>query len=596
MIHQFQKLLILIITVTFYSRLLDYSTTAQLALRLENLDFKKYVIENVDYVKLDNTICIVSYQDYSQYGQSFIIKDTVFDEENNQINFEDMFKLDCTHLLYLNKLRLRKDPRSLLEGQYGVSEMLLFASVEFGFLINIRRYRIQFSREILLNGIFKSTQDTATLLGNDILQFCGNSLAFGEKLELIYTKNEFVYSEATHSISNVKFLDVIEDDYGCWNTNNKIPSRLDESITLFEISHCDVENRDGVNDLPHNWEWEPRQEYIDKAKEELNRYISSIKNTEAPKNKGTGIVTLAYDQSFDLVYNNIQFLRNSSVTLLDKSITELPIQIFHNQELSEDKIIKLQNVRNVKVLSFKDIDKQIEVLEYDKGKNYHYKISALIATSFENVLFLDSDSIPMSDPVELFQTREYKETGLMLWPDMWRTDPFNPIYEVLDLKCINEQEIESGQFLINTKSHFQTILLAQNILRDKDTWYRLLFGDKDILKWAARYLRKPLFLEPEFPKSLGFEVQGFYCGQSIVHSFDGRNRFMHSNLLKHSEDIRRWNFNGYHYYLDGCKITPKFYMLNNWECVSFDNGFWSNNLVSMQPFLDAYLDFRNIKE
>jgi len=42
----------------------------------------------------------------------------------------------------------------------------------------------------------------------------------------------------------------------------------------------------------------------------------------------------------------------------------------------------------------------------------------LIATQFTEVIYLDSDNIPLRDPVELFDSVEYKQSGSVFWPDL----------------------------------------------------------------------------------------------------------------------------------------------------------------------------------
>ena len=50
-------------------------------------------------------------------------------------------------------------------------------------------------------------------------------------------------------------------------------------------------------------------------------------------------------------------------------------------------------------------------------KSYVIKAAALYATSFDEVLMLDSDSIPLVDPTTLFDEPSYLATGNAFWPD-----------------------------------------------------------------------------------------------------------------------------------------------------------------------------------
>ena len=51
---------------------------------------------------------------------------------------------------------------------------------------------------------------------------------------------------------------------------------------------------------------------------------------------------------------------------------------------------------------------------------FMYKIVALVFSSFQEVLLMDSDNIVLSDPSSLFASEDYKSRGSMLWMDFWR--------------------------------------------------------------------------------------------------------------------------------------------------------------------------------
>lgn len=67
-------------------------------------------------------------------------------------------------------------------------------------------------------------------------------------------------------------------------------------------------------------------------------------------------------------------------------------------------------------------------------KNFHLKAAAMIASSFSEVLYLDSDNFPLRDPEYLFDAPPYREGGSVLfWPDYnkdHRRWPFLQFYQV----------------------------------------------------------------------------------------------------------------------------------------------------------------------
>ena len=56
----------------------------------------------------------------------------------------------------------------------------------------------------------------------------------------------------------------------------------------------------------------------------------------------------------------------------------------------------------------------------DPADRFMYKLVAMIFSSFEEVLLLDSDNIPLQDPERLFESEAYAKTGSLLWMDFWR--------------------------------------------------------------------------------------------------------------------------------------------------------------------------------
>ena len=48
---------------------------------------------------------------------------------------------------------------------------------------------------------------------------------------------------------------------------------------------------------------------------------------------------------------------------------------------------------------------------------YMYKTSALLQSSFDEVLWLDADVLPLRDPTFLFESEAYTQSGALFWPD-----------------------------------------------------------------------------------------------------------------------------------------------------------------------------------
>lgn len=50
-------------------------------------------------------------------------------------------------------------------------------------------------------------------------------------------------------------------------------------------------------------------------------------------------------------------------------------------------------------------------------KQFQIKAEAIAKSDFSEVLYLDSDNVPLRDPTFLFDAPLYKENGIVLWPD-----------------------------------------------------------------------------------------------------------------------------------------------------------------------------------
>ncbi|KAL6454402.1 MNN21 Alpha-1 [Candida maltosa Xu316] len=189
-------------------------------------------------------------------------------------------------------------------------------------------------------------------------------------------------------------------------------------------------------------------------------------------------------------------------------------------------------------------------------KGYQYKAMAILLSSFENVLLLDSDNLPAHNPERLFETDPFKSYGLVVWPDYWKraTSPYyydianievsNEILgskynevegsysfvaknkdETLDLKqvplhqrlgSIPDPTSESGQLLISKKTHLKPLLLALYYNLYGPTHYYPLFsqgsdgeGDKETFLAASVTLKKKYYQVSKFLVSLGhFKTEG----------------------------------------------------------------------------------------
>eukprot|EP00835_Amoeboradix_gromovi_P003363 NODE_219_length_14015_cov_0.496335.p1 type:complete len:610 gc:universal NODE_219_length_14015_cov_0.496335:13054-11225(-) len=534
------------------------------------------------------SICVVSKTKPNFLGEYYQLVDALTAElKHNSTTKKEMFNLNCTNLLYLDGVKLVGDPRLLLDNSYNTTGMKLFGSMHDGFIMNLQRFRLNYTNDMALQMAFTSRVNKINLYGSNKLLFCGEMYGYGPADSPILIREKHQFINRIFRFYKPSFRNsLVENEISCWTTLESEPIYI-KNIVYGESVSRNCDNIRGVmNGLPGHGGWEPRAQVVAESRDLLESYLPLISRHPIPDIRDTrGIAMLIYGKIYNSAYENLVFMR--------KYVTELPFEVFHNEELDSAQIEELMSISNLIVVSIASILKEYEVPVF-ADHNYHYKFSALLSSSFRHIIFLDADSLAMSDPNWIFDSHDYKQSGLVMFPDMWKTDTSNPIYDILGFNCVDEMETEAGQFVIDKHRHHHTVVMSFLMTKDQHVWYKFLFGDKDVMRWVNRYLGRSIYIENTFVKSVGFKIQDFRCGQTMVQSYNGIKMFFHANLIKYTKDVGRWNFGGYQEYKDIAVTDPQFYLLNSWSCVAYNGGRWVDGLDEYQPFLNNYLDFKKI--
>ena len=108
------------------------------------------------------------------------------------------------------------------------------------------------------------------------------------------------------------------------------------------------------------------------------------------------------------------------------------------------------------------------------GKVFPYKPSAILSSTFAEVLFLDCDSYVTRDPEELFLSDPmYEKFGALLYPDAYKTRQHPHLWKVLNSSCAeDEYEIDSSMILVN-KAKVWKGLFATKLINDH---HRTFYG------------------------------------------------------------------------------------------------------------------------
>jgi len=236
-----------------------------------------------------------------------------------------------------------------------------------------------------------------------------------------------------------------------------------------------------------------------------------------------------------LVLLSIKSLRDSG------SIFPVEVLIPKNDEFDVELCNYIFPLYNAKCLVIEDF---IEKSTSKKISKFQMKSVALLINSFQNVMLLDSDNMILKNPDYLFINEPFISKGLISWPDLWRrsSSPFfykisgvnvnenkkirnsywhtftqeNPstiknedwLYSYHDLEgTIPETSSESGQLLINRKTHAKTIFLSTYYnFYGPDYYYPLLTqnshgeGDKETYISAAHVVGESYYQVEEFAR------------------------------------------------------------------------------------------------
>lgn len=260
--------------------------------------------------------------------------------------------------------------------------------------------------------------------------------------------------------------------------------------------------------------------------------------------RGTGVVMVAGGEFFGPAITGIHMLRQSG--------SKLPVELFlentgdYEPWLCEDYLPQL----DARCLVMDQIILPTGNDTVITMSRYQLKSLALVLSSFRDVLFLDSDSIPLVAPEQdLFKSKAYTANGLVTYPDLWVATEHPDFYTIASLASfpsnLSVSCTESGQFLVDKSRHLKTLLLATYYnIYGPSHYYELLSqgalgqGDKNTFETAAVVLDIP-FHRVQFPaEPLGRRTSEGWKNSAMVQMLPepvhdrAQAAFVHANTPK----------------------------------------------------------------
>ncbi|KAG9962500.1 hypothetical protein KCU61_g4646, partial [Aureobasidium melanogenum] len=291
------------------------------------------------------------------------------------------------------------------------------------------------------------------------------------------------------------------------------------------------------------------EEVIRPLREAWQRFVKhSMIPWESVKHRyeGRGIVIVGGGSSKDL--KRIKVILRA----LKKYGSRLPVEInFFGDEMGDGVQQELTAIYGSDKLFFNDLSQADQTWKTFKVtmENYQLKTAGIINARFAEILLLDSDNIPTSDPAVLFKSKTYEEYGSVFWPDHPRTRKEHPVWAVFNTPCRrDEYEFETGQLLVDKRRYFYHLQLAA-WMNTQEYWREMLLGDKDLFRYAWHGLKTKYGTPTKWLTSVGFVAEQAngeggskmaYCGHTFGQAYpdhedgdDGSGiAFLHGGALK----------------------------------------------------------------
>lgn len=256
-------------------------------------------------------------------------------------------------------------------------------------------------------------------------------------------------------------------------------------------------------------------------------YVSALRYTQYKlpfRAKTRGIVTTAGGRYLPVAVVSIRMLRETGC--------ELPVEVFLATEDEWDSAI-CDNIfpqLTAKCVILADIFDPLRQNATLGIHKYQYKIMSVVFSSFEEVLFLDSDCFPIYDPTEQFSGEPFSRTGMIVWPDFWyRSESllFFDIAQISPPSLGSSPATESGELFYSKPQHTNSLLLALYYnFYGPEFYYPLQSqggpgeGDKETFFWSAMVFNESFYSVHEHVHALGYTTTDSQWRGSAMVQFD----------------------------------------------------------------------------
>lgn len=279
--------------------------------------------------------------------------------------------------------------------------------------------------------------------------------------------------------------------------------------------------------------WEAHQAFLDAMPQDFPGAVYQLGKLSQFMH-GDGIVYLGGGNATQLALTSISMLRATG--------SALPVEVILPRRSDFDSQLCTWTLPALNARC-KIMEEYLPVAMSESVSDHQLRNMALLVSSFQNVLFLDADNIPLKNPDHMFVNEPFATLRMVVWPDLWRRSTSPHFYTVADIQADEEFHMrdsfssydlrgksndplqmsfhdsrgtmaeaasEASQLLIDKKRHARTLFLAMYYNTHGPEYYYALLsqgaageGDKETFLAAAHKLGLPYYQVSEFIREFG---------------------------------------------------------------------------------------------
>ena len=278
---------------------------------------------------------------------------------------------------------------------------------------------------------------------------------------------------------------------------------------------------------------------LDQLKEKINSSIYTFDELKEFKS-ARGIITAS---------GTVDRLRDSyvSIKMLRDTGCKLPIELFYADEQEIPKsLCSIFHKLNVNCIN---IQSHYPFGVYN-ARNFSIKAIAVYLSKFKELIWMDSDVIPLVDFETLFNNNQYINNGYFFNNDLWSFKKQETVFTDKIEKFIQNlkddvnftilpgsPELESGLFLLNREKlpfKFFDILLLLNV-NNHLIYNKVCYGDKDTFQISIRMIYEEFYYNLLQPGVIGVKADGFLCGNGMILKHNYNNIAVHMTVRSLSQ-------------------------------------------------------------